>query len=852
MKKRSKADRKQDSGTIILKTRVCLKNLPSNATTSSLQTFLKSRILTLNVTDTKVLPSRQMAFVGLSTEKEADDVIHQYNRAYFGTSRLTVEHAVAPARKGNENQDTTARKKISEAAIQLENKSEKESLIKHENAEKADRRKQEFLAVMGAKVEAQPGKAWANDDGDIGMDSMQLNKPSLENAERSDDSDSDTDTDSDDESSSNSSSSDDHDNSDPIKRFVVPDKNDDVAFLKSRTLQVDDLDDPKDDTGHTTANPLVTKNSDQSDDSSTSSSSSNASTSSSESSSDNEGKGAVQSSCHLFKEGVTVDTSQVLDSRRLFLRNLPFTTSTDDLTLLFAAYSPEEVHLPVDDQNINKGFGFVTLTSDILAQRALEELDGTDFQGRLLHILPAKRNQRQTSFTFATEEPELKYKDKQAIEKRQNAHNTTGWSASYLRGDAVIDTLAERLGLRKSVVLNVKDDMNSGDAAVRLALGETAIIEENRNYFAEHGIDMDALVSVHRMDEASQRKTPESHAKSRSNTRILVKNLPADTTEAELLKMFGSVGTTPVRILLPPSRTIAVVEYGHMNEAKNAFKRLAYKRFRSVPLYLEWAPLADGGNCSTASSKEAATSLLSPNVDVVQVDEGEADDDATGPIPTVFIKNLSFATSEQQLRDFLSSFVDDIRAVRLPKKLVPINRLQSGGIPEASVKELSMGYGFVEFGSSESVNTVIKTLQGVILDGHALEMIRSKAKQEAASTSSSNKASAKLMVRNIPFQATRKELLQLFGSFGQLKKVRLPKKFAGGHRGFCFIEYLTSKEAAAAMNALSRTHLYGRRLVIEWASGDDDQPDDLHHLREKAKRDVEHDSGRDNKKIRFG
>jgi multiple RNA-binding domain-containing protein 1 len=131
-------------------------------------------------------------------------------------------------------------------------------------------------------------------------------------------------------------------------------------------------------------------------------------------------------------------------------------------------------------------------------------------------------------------------------------------------------------------------------------------------------------------------------------------------------------------------------------------------------------------------------------------------------------------------------------------------------------------------------------------------MIRSKAKQEAASTSSSNKASAKLMVRNIPFQATRKELLQLFGSFGQLKKVRLPKKFAGGHRGFCFIEYLTSKEAAAAMNALSRTHLYGRRLVIEWASGDDDQPDDLHHLREKAKRDVEHDSGRDNKKIRFG
>ena len=73
------------------------------------------------------------------------------------------------------------------------------------------------------------------------------------------------------------------------------------------------------------------------------------------------------------------------------------------------------------------------------------------------------------------------------------------------------------------------------------------------------------------------------------------------------------------------------------------------------------------------------------------------------------------------------------------------------------------------------------------------------------------------MVRNVPFQANRKELLTLFGSFGQLKKVRLPKKFDGNHRGFAFVDYVSSKEAAEAMKALSRTHLYGRHLVIEWA-----------------------------------
>ena len=107
------------------------------------------------------------------------------------------------------------------------------------------------------------------------------------------------------------------------------------------------------------------------------------------------------------------------------------------------------------------------------------------------------------------------------------------------------------------------------------------------------------------------------------------------------------------------------------------------------------------------------------------------------------------------------------------------------------------------------------------------------------------------MVRNVPFQASRKELLQLFGSFGQLKKVRLPKKFDGTHRGFAFVEFATSTEALTAMNSLSRTHLYGRHLVIEWADEEDEAEDTLSELRAKAKRDVERSSKPQNKKIRF-
>ncbi len=36
-------------------------------------------------------------------------------------------------------------------------------------------------------------------------------------------------------------------------------------------------------------------------------------------------------------------------------------------------------------------------------------------------------------------------------------------------------------------------------------------------------------------------------------------------------------------------------------------------------------------------------------------------------------------------------------------------------------------------------------------------------------------------------------------------------------RGFAFVDFATKQEARNAMEAVQGTHLYGRRLVIEWA-----------------------------------
>jgi len=52
------------------------------------------------------------------------------------------------------------------------------------------------------------------------------------------------------------------------------------------------------------------------------------------------------------------------------------------------------------------------------------------------------------------------------------------------------------------------------------------------------------------------------------------------------------------------------------------------------------------------------------------------------------------------------------------------------------------------------------------------------------------------MVKNLAFEATQGELKELFKAFGQLKKVRLPKKVnSKQHRGFGFVEFSSSQDA---------------------------------------------------------
>ena len=122
-----------------------------------------------------------------------------------------------------------------------------------------------------------------------------------------------------------------------------------------------------------------------------------------------------------------------------------------------------------------------------------------------------------------------------------------------------------------------------------------------------------------------------------------------------------------------------------------------------------------------------------------------------------------------------------------------------------------MGYGFVQFFKSSDAEKALKLLQGKKLSDHCLELKRSnRATQQSDSNESSksnNKSippgsTTKLVVRNVPFEATSREVEEIFKTFGSLKNVRLPKKVTGSHRGFAFVDFHSKEEAKKAYEAL--------------------------------------------------
>ena len=82
--------------------------------------------------------------------------------------------------------------------------------------------------------------------------------------------------------------------------------------------------------------------------------------------------------------------------KRLYVGNLPYSVSEQDLTEKFGAFGVVESATLITDRNTgrSKGFGFVEMGTDTEAQAAIDGVNGTDYDGRPVTVNEAKPMQK--------------------------------------------------------------------------------------------------------------------------------------------------------------------------------------------------------------------------------------------------------------------------------------------------------------------------------------------------------------------------------------------------------------------------------------------------------------------------
>ncbi|KAF6745615.1 rRNA primary transcript binding protein [Ephemerocybe angulata] len=513
----------------------------------------------------------------------------------------------------------------------------------------------------------------------------------------------------------------------------------------------------------------------------------------------------------------------ILQTSRLFVRNLTFSCTEEELSEHFRPYGTiSQIHIPLDpNTKQGKGLAYVTFASPAEAVAAYESLDKRPFQGRLLHILGAVDRKGNAD----VEDKDGKSKTVKAeIQARRKAlaGKEFNWSMLYMNSDAVASSIADRMNIPKTAILNPESGESSTNPSVKLALAETHIITETKAYLESNGVVLSSFTT-----------------KARSDTVILVKNIPYGTTEAQIRELFEPHGEL-ARVLVPPAGTIAVVEYVRPDEAVKGFKAVAYRRLGNSIVYVERGPLGmfTEGDVEPQTSAEdrellEKTVIRAPKGVSTAEGEGEADgaagaqdgQDVAGG-STLYVKNLSFATTQEKLVQVFSG---------LPS--FSFARVQTKTDPKKPGARLSMGYGFVGFKDVEAARKALSSMQGFVLDGHELSVKfaargKEEMEKEVRATGTGSKGrTTKMIVKNVPFETTKKDIRDLFSAHGKLKSVRMPKKFDSRTRGFAFLEFVTRHEAENAFNALKHTHLLGRHLVLQWA---EEEEQDLDALRKKA------------------
>ncbi|KAL3321028.1 hypothetical protein Ciccas_000306 [Cichlidogyrus casuarinus] len=486
----------------------------------------------------------------------------------------------------------------------------------------------------------------------------------------------------------------------------------------------------------------------------------------------------------------------IMDTGRLFLRNLSFRTTESDLTKLFSPFGQiTDINLPFDPSlKRNKGIGFVTFMFPQDAFAAFKKLDKINFNERLLHILPSKESpSTDNSVTDRSANTQFMstFQRKYLFDLKEKSSVAYNWNALFVNTDAVATYLSHRFNVSKEEIYSGKNNKISS-SNVLITQGQAALVTDLKNYLQDSGVDLSLLEEPSVITKRDKSQADSCLTKRvLSGTTFLLKNLPVGTDSEQVLTLiktkipnYDETVHKPKTLICPPIGVTAILEFEHSQGAKSAYTSLAYEKYHDNLLMVHWAP-------------EGLLKMHSKNQNEIggKSNRTTATDSELVTMPT---------------HDEMRLILEENIAMR---NEIDAEKVRVKSEDDEKVSKLSKDYG--------RKTALKRKAQESKVEENEFSVITEPA--EALPTEAPKKKSkldmdpvSTLHIKNIPFQANEEELKQLFSPSGDLIDVRMPKKPAGGHRGFAFIEFVNTAAARKAMETFSETHFLGRRLRIEY------------------------------------
>lgn len=211
------------------------------------------------------------------------------------------------------------------------------------------------------------------------------------------------------------------------------------------------------------------------------------------------------------------------------------------------------------------------------------------------------------------------------------------------------------------------------------------------------------------------------------------------------------------------------------------------------------APIGNETKSREPTSDPVKSSFKKPKIESIEDLGVVTEHDPSKDNRTVFVSNLDYSTTNEQIRDVFES-VGTITELRLVKDF----------------KGRSKGFCYIVFSSFNEMNEALKK-DRVPIDGRPIFVSKcdpDKHTRQHSFKYATSLEKNKLFVKGLPLSSTKEEVEELFGQYGKVKDIRLVTYRNGHFKGLAYVDYEDEVSAAQAIIKVDGMTIKDRTVFV--------------------------------------